>query len=212
MRTRTILFVLSHTLMKYHSYTAEFFGTFLLALIVRLAVSSSLPVATPVIAGMTLGLLVYAVGTVSGAHVNPAVTIGLAIVRKIKPKDAVIYVALQCLGGVIAGFVGTALLGGSVVNFDAGTSIMPAFFEAIGAFILVLGVSSVVFQKALAPVSGLTIGTALALGALTASVGSAGIVNPAVALALNAYSPLYLLGPIVGGIISALGYKARTKA
>lgn len=197
--------------MKYHAYVAEFFGTFLLALVVRLAVSTSLPVATPVIAGMTLGMLVYALGSTSGTHINPAVTISLAVVRKIKPKDAVIYVVLQCLGGVIAGLVGTMLLSGSPVSFDAGTSLVPGVFEMIGAGILVLGVSSVVFQKALAPVSGLTIGTALSLGALVASVGSAGIVNPAVALALHAYSSLYLIAPIIGGVLVALGYKAVLK-
>lgn len=198
--------------MKYHSYIAEFLGTFLLALIVRLAVSSSLPVATPVVAGLTLGLLVYAFGAVSGTHINPAVTIGLAVVRKIKPIDAVIYVVSQCLGGTVAGVVGTLLLLGAPVSFDAGTSLLPGVFEMIGAGILVLGVSSVVFQKALAPVSGLTIGVSLALGALVASVGSAGIVNPAVALALHAYSPLYLVGPILGGLIVALSYKTLLNA
>lgn len=197
--------------MKYHSYIAEFFGAFLLSLVVRLAVGSQLPVPTPVLAGMTLGLFVYAAGSVSGAHINPAVTIGLAVVRKIKVKDAVLYVVSQCLGGVVAGFAGTALLGGAALTFDAGTSLMPGFFEAIGAGILVLGVCSVVFKKTPTEASGLTIGTALALGACVASVGSAGVVNPAVALALHAYSPLYLLAPLVGGVLAALGYKALVK-
>lgn len=190
------------------AYVAEFLGTFLLAFLVR----SSFDVAavpTPVVAGLTLGFLVYALGAVSGAHVNPAVTVGLASIGKISWKNAGGYVVSQLLGGVLALLIGDALLLSSVGPVDI--TLFQYIGEAIGAAILVLGVSSVVFGKAPQMASGLTIGTSLALGALSASPHSGGVLNPAVAIAVGAWSLPYAIGPLVGGIIAAWGYRALVK-
>ncbi len=198
--------------MHLHRYAAELLGTFLLAFMVKLSVTSQLPLPTPVIAGLTLGLGVYMLGSISGAHLNPAVTIALASVRKIPVLDAVWYVGAQLSGGYIALLAAEALTGVHLVPAiaDATQGIVAA--EALGAAILVLGVSSVVWGKAPHDAAGLTIGTALALGAMCASTVSAGIVNPAVALALGSFSVAYIVGPIVGGVVAAWGYKAIAKA
>ncbi len=196
---------------KTQKYAAEVLGTFLLALLVRLSVAASLPLLTPVVAGLTLGLGVYMLGSVSGAHFNPAVTIALATLRKISTSDAIAYIIAQLLGGTLALFASNGITG-----LPAALTVMHtpavALGEALGAAILVLGVSSVVLGKTPSEASGLTIGTALTLGALAASSVSNGIVNPAVALALGSLSFSYVLGPIVGGVIAAWGYRWIVRA
>jgi len=193
--------------MKTHAYAAELLGTFLLALLVRLSIGSNFPVSTPVVAGLTLGLLVYMFGSISGAHVNPAVTLGLAALRKISWNDAGIYIVMQLVGGLLAMIVGNALTG-SPLSLVAGTAVNIGIAEAMGAAILVLGVSSVVYGKTPKDASGLTIGTALTLGALTASTISNGVVNPAVALGIGSLSLPYVAGPLLGGVVAAFGYRA----
>jgi glycerol uptake facilitator-like aquaporin len=94
------------------------------------------------------------------------------------------------------------LLGNGLPVF-ATDSLLVIIVEALGAAILVLGVSSVVWKKTPADASGLTIGTALTLGALAASVQSNGVVNPAVALGIGSFSVSYFVGPILGGVIGS---------
>ncbi len=192
--------------MNYRAYTAELLGTFLLAFMVHLGVGGSLPVPTPVIAGLTLGLIVYLFGSVSGAHVNPAVTIALTSIGKLSPKDAGAYIVAQCIGGFVALLAGNWLLG-SPLSVVAESTMLIGIAEAIGAAILVLGVSSVVHGKAPAAASGLTIGTALTVGVLAASAQSNGVLNPAVALGIGSVSISYIAGPIIGGLIAGITYR-----
>ncbi len=192
--------------MNYRAYVAELLGTFLLALLVHLAIQGNFPTPVPFIAGLTLGLVVYMLGGISGAHVNPAVTIGLASIGKVSVKDACGYVIAQFIGAFLALKLGNAMLGAPLL-LNAGNTLWIGIAEALGAAVLVLGVSSVVHGKAPAPASGLTIGTALALGAYAASTLSNGVLNPAVALGIGSLSLAYVLGPIVGGVLAAWGYK-----
>ncbi len=196
--------------MNIRAYSAELLGTFLLALLVHLSIGANFPIATPLVAGLTLGLIVYLFGAISGAHVNPAVTIALASIDKISWKEAGFYILSQCIGAGAAFLFARGLLGNSV-SLTVGTSMPILAAEAIGAGILVLGVSSVVHSKASCDASGLTIGTALALGALAASVQSNGVLNPAVALGIGSLSIAYVIGPIVGGVIAAQMYRAIAK-
>lgn len=194
--------------MKYRPLAAEFLGTFLLAFLVRTSFDVQ-AIPTPVVAGLTLGMIVYMFGGISGAHVNPAVTLGLAAVRKIKPIDATFYIIAQLLGGGLAFVAGNAL----ELSVVASTATEPLvyFGETLGAAILVLGVASVVFGKTPADASGLTIGTSLALGAIAASAYANGVVNPAVAIGVGSVSVAYIVAPLIGGIIAAWGYRALVR-
>lgn len=196
--------------LPFRKYAAELLGTFLLAFMVRESAAANLTY-VPVIAGLTLGLAVYMLGGVSGAHCNPAVTIALASMRKISMRDAVGYILAQLLGGFLA-----LLAVGAFTNLQLTLSVVDslpvALAEAFGAAILVLSVSSVVYGKTPQDASGLAIGTSLMLGALAASQVSNGIVNPAVALGLGSFSFSYVLGPILGGVIAAWGYRALVQA
>lgn len=194
--------------MKYQPLVAEFLGTFLLTLVVIVSLGTGFVVPTAILAGLTLGLMVYLLGPISGAHCNPAVTLGLLAVKKMEAQDAIWYVVCQVLGGFAASFVGFFLLKDSVVVIPAHPDmLLVGIAEAMGAAVLVLAVSSVVWKKVGDGASGFVIGTGLALGAIVASSVSNGIVNPAVAIGVNSISFTYILAPIVGGVVAAYGYR-----
>ncbi|MGH9675235.1 MAG: aquaporin [Bryobacteraceae bacterium] len=188
-----------------NKYIAEFVGTFTLALAVGLSIVGKFPVPTPVIAGLTLGVAVYTFGAISGTHLNPAITLGLLSVGRISVKDAVIYVAVQIAGGATAMMAAGALA--SVPAAGSGDSAVIFACEALGTFILAIGVASVVYGKAPAPAAGLTIGGSLLVGIALAAAGSNGVLNPAVAVTIGSVSLSYLLAPIVGAVVAMLLYR-----
>lgn len=192
--------------MNFRAYFAELIGTFLLSLAVSISIAANLPVPTPIIAGVTLGLCVYTLGKISGTHVNPAVTVALLSVKKIGFRDAAMYVVSQLLGAILAILLVPLLLGNGPAVY-AGNELQLGVTELLGAFILVFGVSSVVFGKVKEEASGLVIGGSLALGAMLASSVSNGVLNPAVAIAIGSISWMYILGPIVGGLLAVWAYK-----
>ena len=197
-----------------NKYIAEFVGTFALSFVVLAAVSQvlPLPVAIPVIAGLTLGLFVYSIGSVSGAHINPAVTIGLWSIKKISNRDAVGYIIAQIFAAAVAIVLGRTL---GMATPEATTSVFmaPMFFaEALGAFFFAFGIAAVVYGKVGESVSGFVVGGSLTLGVMIASFsGSAGILNPAVAFALNAISIVYIVGPVLGAVVGFNAYNYLTK-
>ena len=182
---------------------AEFFGTFCLTLAVLLTMGASLALSTPVAAALTLGLLVYLIGPVSGAHVNPAITLGLLGIGRIRSWTALCYIVSQCAGAVVALVLAFGALGANVIA-TPDVALMAVFAEAGGAFILAFGVASVALNRVAAGAAGLALGGALLVGILLASVASGAYLNPAVALAAGAASVASLLGPIVGAALGAL--------
>ncbi len=79
--------------------------------------------------------------------------------------------------------------------------------ELIGTFVFAFGVASVAHGKISAGASGLMVGGSLLLGISLAAGGSAGVLNPAVALAVGSFSLSYLIGPIVGGVLAMAVYR-----
>jgi glycerol uptake facilitator-like aquaporin len=183
---------------------AEFLGTALLTLAV-LAVSKStigIPYFVAIAAGVVVAMATLALGAVSGAHLNPLVTLGLWSVRKVKTIPAVVYVAAQLLGGIAAYYLFTYFIGQTWHNtgqFEG--KILVA--ETVGAFIFGLGFATAVFQKLEGGKAAAVIGMSLMLGILVSAAGAGGIVNPAVALGVRSWVwGTYVLGPILGGIIA----------
>lgn len=190
-------------------YLAEFIGTFTLAftVLVALADTRALPLSIPVIAGLVVGLFVYTIGAISGTHLNPAVTLGLYSIKKISLYNAVNYIIAQILGASFAILV--------AYLYDIASPLSPDDFswtvfvaEMIGAFLLNFGIASVVYGKVSDIASGIVIGGSLTLGIIAASLlGANGILNPAVALALNSLTLLYILAPIAGSLIAYHTYR-----
>jgi glycerol uptake facilitator-like aquaporin len=179
-------------------YLAEMLGTFLLTAAVLTSFMSGFPLPTLAVAAITLGTIVYMVGSVSGAHVNPAITIGLFSLRKITFRDALLYVVCQLIGAFLATMLLQKLI---TVELLVATDTTEAIVgELIGAFVFAAGVASVVYGRVHEAASGLAVGVSLFLGITLASSGSLGIINPAVAIGIGAISPVYLLAPVVGAL------------
>lgn len=185
----------------HHQYAAEAFGTFCLTLAVMATLVADLPIPTPIAAGVTLGLMVYTIGKVSGSHVNPAVTIALASRKKIGMTDAAFYVVAQTLGAIAAMFAGAWLLGGAP-DVTATDDMTVFAAEALGAGMLAFGVATAVRNNDYGS-SGIIVGTALFIGIVMAAGASNAVLNPAVAVGIGSVSAAYIIAPIVGAIVGA---------
>jgi len=172
--------------------------------------------------GVALVAIVAALGHVSGAHVNPAVTLGMAAARRFPWKYAPIYIAAQ-LGGAVLAALATWLTFGGPARSEAslaatypaqGVGDLQAFIvEILITFILVFVVVSVATdERAPAATAPIAVGFALAVGVFIAGPVTGGAVNPARALGPMLVAGdltsawLYILGPIIGGVLAALFY------
>jgi aquaporin Z len=180
-------------------YLAELLGTFGLTLAVALSLAGKFPIPTPVIAGLTLGLFVYTIGHLSGAHINPAVTIGAWLLKKIGNKDAAYYILAQFVGAGLACLISSHVTYASPLIVANSWQVLAA--EALGAFFFTFGIASIIFGKVPQVMSGIVIGASLMLGIAFAAPWSNGVLNPAVAWGIGSWSFAYLAGPIIGAIL-----------
>src|SRR5262245_38104705 len=188
-----------------NKYIAEFVGTFLLAFAVGATLTGKFAMPTPVVAAVTLGVLVYVFGGISGAHINPAITLGILSVGRIEALEAINYIVAQLAGAGVA-IVASVMVMSPV---PAQVTDTPRVFlgEVLGTFCLAIGVASAVFRKASELASGLTIGGSLFLGISVASSGSSGVLNPAVAMGTGSMSIGYVVGPVFGSIVAFQLYR-----
>jgi glycerol uptake facilitator-like aquaporin len=188
-------------------YIAELFGTFTLSFLVFLSISGKFPIPTPILASLCLTLFVYTIGSISGSHLNPAVTIGLLSIKKIKRSEAVKYIIFQILGAFLAISV-LSQLSATIASPVLVGGFREFFAEILGTMVFTFGVASVVYGNA----PGVIVGGSLLLGiSIAALVGSAGILNPAVALVLHAFYPTYIFGEIIGSLIGFYFYQWLNK-
>ncbi len=183
--------------------------------------------------GLTVMACIYLFGKISGAHLNPAVTIGLLVSKNISLIDSVYYIVAQAIGAVLGSLLLFVCLGAPAVTIGGlgatapGLSVgyIPAMIaECIGTFFLMLVVMGVAVDKKADPgVAGISIGMTVAaviivLGAFTgASINPARTFGPYLmdtllgGANLWGFFPIYLVGPIVGAILAALvyGYLAK---
>ena len=180
----------------------EFLGT---AILVMVAIVMTETTAVSYFIGtsvaVTLAVVYMVFRNVSGAHFNPAITFGLWSARKIRTLPAISYIVAQLLGGVAAWQLFQYLTDHSLPTHSVSFKFTLFLAEAIGTMILSLGFVSVVNKGLSALESAATYGAALFVGIMVAAVASAGYLNPAVALGLRSFNWVYLLGPLVGGLV-----------
>lgn len=212
---------------------AELIGTFILIFTgcaVAVAAILQRPTAGPVYDslavalafGIALVVIVAATGHVSGAHVNPAVTLSLAVTNKFSWQYVPIYIGAQLLGAVLGAIAvwitfgeGAREVASLAATFptDNVGDIRALLVEILVTFILVFVIISVATDdRAPAGIAPLAVGFALACGVLIAGPVTGGSLNPArtlgpmiVAGQLTAVW-VYIAGPIIGGILAALVY------
>jgi len=219
------------------AYLAELVGTFLLVLFVALIVSvyARGGISTPEFAvigllhAFLLMMLISTLGGVSGAHFNPAVTLGLAAARKIRPGDAGVYIGLQVVGAIagaaLAKLVLDELPGGpnlgnvSVSSLLAGKTLLGALAELIGTFALVWAIMGVAVNPRANPDwAGWVIGATLGFGVFVLAPLTGAGINPARSLGpaivagefiggFGKFVVVYIVGPALGGLLAAIGYK-----
>jgi aquaporin Z len=198
---------------------AELFGTFALvfagtgAIVVNAASGGQV---THVGVALTFGLIVlamvYAVGNVSGAHLNPAVTVGFAVAGRFPAQQVVPYVLAQCAGALLASAALRLLfpehpnLGATL---PAGTALQSFIFEVILTLLLMFVVLSVATgAKERGLMAGVAVGGVVALEALFAGPVCGASMNPARSLAPAVVSGhlehlwVYLAAPTLGAALA----------
>ncbi|MCG8905973.1 MULTISPECIES: aquaporin Z [Pseudomonas] len=181
--------------------------------------------------GLTVVTMAYAIGPISGCHLNPAVTLGLWAGGRVRTLDVVPYIVAQCIGGVIAGAVlfyiasgkpGFDALAGFAANgYDAlsptGYSLHSAMaievlLTAFFLFVIMGATDSKLAPAGFAPIA---IGLTLTLIHLISIPIDNTSVNPARSLGVALFADpafmkqlwLFWVGPLVGGVIGALVYR-----
>jgi len=200
---------------------AEFLGTFALvfagtgAIVIDNVSGGSV---THLGIALTFGLIVlamiYTLGDISGAHINPAVTIGFWVARRFDARSVLPYLASQCAGALVASitlrllFPTDLMLGATI---PAGSSIQSFILELILTAVLmfvILGVSTGAREKGIT--AGIAIGSVIALEAMFAGPICGASMNPARSLGPAVVSLhlqslwIYLLAPTVGAVVGVL--------
>jgi aquaporin Z len=194
----------------------EFIGTFFLVLTIGTTVIGTNPgVIPPLAIGIVLAVMIYAGGHVSGAHYNPAVTLGVVIRGKLGANEALGYMGSQVVGAVLASLVVGFFKAG--VPVSAGSpELLPALLaEFLFTFALVYVVLNVATAKGTANNSfyGFAIGGTVMAGAFAVGGISGGAFNPAVAIGvtlmgLSSLSNIwiFLVANFLGGAVAALAF------
>ena len=203
-------------------YTAELLGTFVLTLFgcgsaaIAGAALGTLGIAFAF--GLSIVAMAYAIGDISGCHINPAVSIAMLINKKISAKDFCGYIIAQFLG---------AIAGAAVLYFIVkdptklgcnglyqGSRIWMSFgIEVALTFVFVIAILGVTSKESNGHVAGLVIGGALVLVHLLGisftgtSVNPARSFGPALIAGNLANIWVFLLAPLVGGALAAIVYR-----
>jgi aquaporin Z len=199
-------------------YITELIGTFFLVFTVGCTViAGGAGVIPPLAIGAALAVMVYAGGHLSGAHYNPAITLGVWIRGRLPSGDVVPYWVSQVVGALLAAAaVGSLKAGASVKPMPL--AVGPALLaEFLFTFALVYVVTNVATAKATAGNGfyGLAIGLTVLAGAFAVGNISGGAFNPAVAIGismmgLSAWANvwIYLVANLLGGAAAGLAFRA----
>jgi aquaporin Z len=198
-----------------NKYICEFIGTFFLVLTIGCTViGAPAGVIPPLAIGAGLMAMVFAGGHISGAHYNPAVSLGILIRGKLKPADFVPYLIAQVIGAAIAALVVSRFLRAGIAVTPMTPKVGPAL---VAEFLFTFALVYVVLNSATAEGTsgnsfyGLAIGMTVMTGVFAVGDISGGAFNPAVAFAISVLGLstwaniwIYLAAEIVAAILAAV--------
>jgi glycerol uptake facilitator protein len=178
--------------------------------------------------GFVITAMVYAVGRISGCHINPAVTLALASTRRFPWREVPFYWAAQFVGAILGSLAIWAIYGHTAIdlgvgqpafNPDSTSYAAAAFTEAIGTMLLIVTILGIVDGKAPSQLAGIVIGgfvvgIIMVLGPITScSINPARAFGPELVSAIGGgvtnwaqLVPVYLVGPAVGAVVGAFLY------
>ena len=215
-------------------YVAEFIGTLVLVLFgTGIAVVSGVDlVATAFAFGLAIVAMAYVIGDISGCHVNPAVSLAMAISKKITWKEFVLYTVAQVLGA----FAGTGILYLILTNSSLGTTLLGAngygslsitnislfgaiVTEVVLTFVFIYTILGVTSDKTKSSVAGLVIGLTLMFVHLLGIKLTGTSVNPARSLAPAVFTGgkalcqvwVFIVSPFIGAALASFTYKCLNK-
>ncbi len=213
-------------------YFAELIGTFFLVLIgCGSAVIAGQEIGFLGISfafGLTVLVMVYAIGPISGCHINPAITVAMLVAKKITGRDAIGYIVAQCLGGILGAAVLLAIAFGKV-DYSLGINGLGQngyglhsphqyalgaciFAEIVLSFLFLIVIFGSTHANAPKGFAGIAIGLTLVLIHIVGipitgtSVNPARSLGPALLVGGEALVQLwvFIIAPIIGGVIAAL--------
>lgn len=211
-------------------YLAELVGTFVLTFLgcgaaVSLGCSeenTAAVVGTAIAFGLAVVSMAYAIGGISGCHINPAITLGVLLSKRMSCKDAIGYIVSQCFGAIIAGaalayFYGVESgIGTNGIGAGCNGSVVVALaIEAVLTFLFVLVVLGTTDEKKGAGnLAGLAIGLSLILIHLVGIHFTGTSVNPARSLGPAIFAGgaalqnvwVFIVGPFIGGAVAACAW------
>src|SRR5436189_2809635 len=201
-----------------NKYIAEFIGTFFLVLTIGCTgIGAGAGVIAPLAIGAALMVMVFAGGHISGAHYNPAVTVGVFIRGKVNSADVVPYMVAQLAGAAIAAVLVTKFLRAGVAVTPISPHVGPALLaEFLFTFALIYVVLNAATAEGTSGNSfyGLAIGMTVMIGAFAVGDISGGAFNPAVALGITVMGIsswnniwMYLVADLVGGAVAAMTFQ-----
>ncbi len=196
----------------------EFIGTFFLVMTIGCTVigTAGTGVIPPLAIGAALMAMVFAGGHISGAHYNPAVTLGVLVRGRCSVPDAFGYIIAQCAGAFVAALVVGFLKAGAPVTPAEIDTTKALLAEFLFTFALVYVVLNVATAKGTANNSfyGLAIGSTVMAGAFAVGGISGGAFNPAVALGITlmglsslANIWVFLVGNFAAGIVAGIVFR-----
>lgn len=168
--------------------------------------------------GLIIMVMVYATGHLSGAHINPAVTVAFTLTRHFPSRDAVAYVAAQLAGAVLGALLLLAVwpdqpagLGATVPSIGVGSAL--AYEVVLTAFLMFVIMAVATDTRAVGAAAAIAIGGTVGLDALFGGPVTGASMNPArsfgPALASGEWTDfwLYVAGPLLGAALGALAYQ-----
>ena len=168
--------------------------------------------------GLIIMVMVYATGHLSGAHINPAVTLAFTVTRHFPGRDAAAYIAAQVLGALAGAFLLLAVwtdkpagLGATVPSVGAGSALV--YEIVLTAFLMFVIMAVATDTRAVGAAAAIAIGGTVGLDALFggpvtgASMNPARSLGPAVAAGEWTDAWIYLVGPLLGAVAGALAYQ-----
>jgi MIP family channel proteins len=169
--------------------------------------------------GLVIMVMVYATGHLSGAHINPAVTVAFTLTRHFPARDALAYIGAQMAGATAGALLLLAVwtdrpaaLGATTPSVAAGSALL--YEMVLTAFLMFVIMAVATDTRAVGAAAAIAIGATVGLDALFGGPVTGASMNPArsfgPALAAGEWNHfwIYIVGPVLGAVIGALAYQA----